>query len=84
MKCEKCGVPLEVQPYRGRPRKYCLNCTSSKRTEKNDSYLIPEEIDEHFALFGKKASEVEYGEPCPICNSRIDEFGYCACESGET
>jgi hypothetical protein len=45
---------------------------------------MPEEIDGHFELFGKKASEVEYGESCPICNRRIDEFGYCACEAGGT
>jgi len=45
---------------------------------------MPEEIDEHFELFGKKASEVEYGEKCPMCNSRIDEFGYCACDAGGT
>jgi len=83
VKCEKCGITLEVRSYRGRPRKYCLSCSSNK-TKKNDSNLIPTEIDEHFALFGKKASEVEYGESCPLCNSRIDEFGYCACEAGGT
>jgi len=83
VKCEKCGITIEVRSYRGRPRKYCLSCSSTKRKE-NDSNLIPEEIDEHFALFGKKASEVEYGESCPLCNSRIDEFGYCACEAGGT
>lgn len=33
----------------------------------------------HEKLFGKPAEEVEYGELCPICNSRIDEYGYCAC-----
>jgi len=84
VKCEKCGITLEVRSYRGRPRKYCLSCSGYKTKEKNDSNLIPKEIDEHFELFGKKASEVEYGESCPICNSRIDEFGYCACEAGGT
>jgi hypothetical protein len=39
--------------------------------------------------WGKNAEEVIYGGGeegdrddeyrCPICNSRIDEFGYCAC-----
>jgi len=83
VKCAKCGIILEVRSYRGRPRKYCLNCSSYK-TKKNDSNLIPKEIDEHFELFGKKASEVEFGESCPLCNSRIDEFGYCACDAGGT
>jgi len=83
VKCEKCGITLEARSYRGRPRKYCLSCSSYK-TKKNDSNLIPKEIDEHFELFGKTASEVKYGESCPLCNSRIDEFGYCACEAGGT
>ena len=42
-------------------------------------------------IWGKKAEEVIYGSGgnedqeggdenrCAICNSRIDEFGYCAC-----
>ena len=42
---------------------------------------IPEEIDEHFKLFGKEASEVEYGEKCHLCNTRFDEFEGCACDS---
>jgi len=84
VKCEKCGILIEVRSYRGRPRKYCLSCSSSKSKEKDDPPLIPDEIDEHFELFGKKASEVEYGEKCPMCNSRIDEFGYCACDAGGT
>ena len=42
---------------------------------------IPEEIDDHFKLFGKEPWEVEYGEKCTICNSRIDEFEGCACDS---
>ena len=38
--------------------------------------------------WGKDADQVIYGEVekkeddehrCPICNSRIDEFGYCGC-----
>ena len=42
---------------------------------------IPEEIDDPFKLFGKEPWEVEYGEKCTICNSRIDEFEGCACDS---
>jgi hypothetical protein len=50
---------------------------------------IPEEINVHKQIWGKDADRVIYGrleenedtyrELCPICNSRIDEFGYCAC-----
>jgi hypothetical protein len=52
---------------------------------------IPEEINVHKRIWGKDADRVIYGrlegeedgdnnvELCPICDSRIDEFGYCAC-----
>ena len=42
---------------------------------------IPEELNLHLKNFGKEASEVDYDSigPCPFCNSRIDEFNYCAC-----
>jgi hypothetical protein len=42
---------------------------------------IPEELNVHLKYFGKNASEVDYDSigPCPFCNSRIDEFDYCAC-----
>ena len=43
---------------------------------------IPQEIDDHFKLFGKEPWEVEYGEKCTICNVRIDEYGFCSCGSG--
>ena len=46
-----------------------------------DNRKMPLEIDVHFQMYGKHAWEVEYGEKCPICNSRIDEFGFCACGS---
>ena len=36
----------------------------------------------HETKWGKKAIEVSYGDPCPICGSRIDEFGFCACGAG--
>ena len=42
---------------------------------------IPKEIDDHYKLFGKEPWEVEYGDKCPICNSRFDEFEGCACDS---
>jgi hypothetical protein len=52
---------------------------------------IPEEINVHKQIWGKNVEEVIYGDEgnedqrgededrCAICNSRIDEFGYCAC-----
>ena len=46
-----------------------------------DGNVIPLEIDTHFQLYGKHAWEVEYGERCPLCNKRIDEYGFCACGS---
>ena len=46
-----------------------------------DNEMVPEEIDTHLKLFGKHAWEVKYADRCPICNSRIDEFGFCACGS---
>ena len=39
---------------------------------------IPKEIDDHFKLFGKEPWEIEYGDKCPLCNSRFDEFEGCA------
>ena len=32
-------------------------------------------------LFGKEPWEVEYGEKCPVCDVRIDEYGFCSCGS---
>lgn len=42
---------------------------------------IPDEINEHLKLFGKEAIDVDYDTNgiCPLCNSRIDEYSYCAC-----
>jgi hypothetical protein len=47
----------------------------------SDNTMIPEEIDTHFQMYGKHAWEVEYGERCPVCDKRIDEYGFCACGS---
>jgi hypothetical protein len=43
--------------------------------------VIPPEINDHFKIFGKDADEVDYDSfgPCRFCNSRIDEFNFCAC-----
>ena len=54
---------------------------NGKKKGKIDNNIIPSEIDVHFQMYGKHAWEVEYGDRCPICERRIDEFGYCACGS---
>jgi hypothetical protein len=51
------------------------------KNNNNNNNIIPSEIDIHFQMYGKHAWEVEYGDRCPICEKRIDEFGYCACGS---
>ncbi|MFY9870769.1 MAG: hypothetical protein WAK17_13715 [Candidatus Nitrosopolaris sp.] len=42
---------------------------------------IPDEINVHRKIFGKDPIGVNYDSigPCPFCNSRIDEFNFCAC-----
>lgn len=52
-----------------------------------NEFDIPEETNLHKQIWGKNPDEVIYGKGevadeeyrCPICISRIDEFGYCAC-----
>ena len=43
--------------------------------------IVPIEIDTHFKLYGKHMWEVNYDERCPLCEKKIDEFGYCACNA---
>ena len=50
-------------------------------TMKKKKRDIPVEIDDHFKLYGKEPWEVGYGEKCPLCNSSIDEYGFCSCGS---
>jgi hypothetical protein len=61
--------------------------TRSKKQQpiasKDDNQGVPMEIDTHYQMYGKHAWEVEYGERCPTCNKRIDEFGFCACGSSQ-
>jgi hypothetical protein len=53
---------------------------------------IPDDINVHKKIWGKNAEDVIYGGRgidddddengqllCFFCNSRIDEYGYCAC-----
>lgn len=41
--------------------------------------VIPKEINEHFRRYLKEPWEVQFGEECEICGSKIDEFGLCGC-----
>ena len=50
-----------------------------KKKQETDDQGVPPEIDTHYQMYGKHAWEVEYGERCPTCDKRIDEFGFCAC-----
>ncbi len=49
--------------------------------ESDKEHVIPPEIDDHLRMYGKEPWEVEYGEKCPECKSRIDEYGLCSCGS---
>ena len=62
-----------------------------RKSMETNEIEIPKEINTHKQIWGKNADQVIYGREgqggdeedneylCPICNSRIDEFGYCAC-----
>ena len=52
---------------------------TAKKEKEPEAPIVPREIDTHFQLYGKHAWEVEYKERCPVCDKRIDEFGFCAC-----
>ena len=46
--------------------------------------VIPLEIDDHYRMYGKEPWEINYTTKCPLCDSRIDEYGFCSCgASGE-
>ena len=60
------------------------NKTEMKSDEDNTYELnseVPVEIDTHYKLYGKHVWEVDYYEKCPLCEKKIDEFGYCACNA---
>jgi len=59
---------------------YNNNNNHDNNTGGNDD--VPLEIDTHFQMYGKHMWDVQYGERCPLCNKRIDEYGFCACGSG--
>ena len=40
--------------------------------------------DAHEELYSKKYHEVVYAHPCPMCGSRFDEAGMCACGTGDS
>ncbi|MGC8586831.1 MAG: hypothetical protein ACP5K9_00885 [Candidatus Micrarchaeia archaeon] len=39
--------------------------------------------DPHYEIYGKEYHEVNFSEQrCPVCGSKIDEHGMCACGAG--
>ena len=61
--------------------KFCDSNNANNGIDDSNN-IVPLEIDTHFQMYGKHAWEVEYGEKCPLCNKRIDEYGLCACGTG--
>lgn len=53
----------------------------TEETKKESISAVPMEIDTHFKLFGKHMWEIDYIEKCPLCEKKIDEFGFCACNA---
>ena len=47
----------------------------------DESRIIPLEIDDHYRMYGKEPWEIDYTTKCALCDSRIDEYGFCACGS---
>jgi hypothetical protein len=86
MKLSKNTIETNVIVYEG--DEMSSDCVSNNKNEKSnynnneDKTTVPLEIDTHFQIYGKHVWEVEYGERCAICNTRIDEYGLCACGSG--
>jgi len=70
----------------GEKRIYYNNNTNNHDNDNggndDENSIVPLEIDIHFQMYGKHMWDVEYGERCPLCNKRIDEYGFCACGSG--
>lgn len=44
--------------------------------------IIPIEINTHFHLFKKQIWEMSWVYKCDICNSTVDELGFCGCGAG--
>ncbi len=57
------------------------NKTNKENIQNELISVVPLEIDTHFKLYGKHMWEVNYEEKCPLCEKKIDEFGYCACNA---
>jgi hypothetical protein len=82
---DKSSAPMDCFPNEFHPKvnkqPNYKDETENTMDSDSDADRIPLEIDTHFQLYGKHAWEVQYGERCPLCNQRIDEYGFCACGS---
>jgi hypothetical protein len=57
-----------------------MNDVKKAEKEREEKAHEPDREDAHYKLYGKAYHEAKYSdEICPICGSRIDELGYCAC-----
>jgi hypothetical protein len=64
------------------PNPFTIGSTDTEKIAQGN-FGVPEEINIHKRVFGKEPWEVSYDYGyCHLCNSRIDEFGYCACGGG--
>jgi hypothetical protein len=90
---EKALERTNADPYRADEKSskcreqnnYCTNNNDHNNDNcgnDDENNIVPLEIDTHFQMYGKHMWDVEYGERCPLCNKRIDEYGFCACGSG--
>jgi len=54
---------------------------SARPSSQEEEIGVPQEINIHLERFGKESWDVNYClyGYCQVCNTRIDEFGYCAC-----
>jgi hypothetical protein len=82
-KCSKCiGNNNDNDSEKRKNSDNNNNHDNDNSGDDDENNIVPLEIDTHFQMYGKHMWDVEYGERCPLCNRRIDEYGFCACGSG--
>ena len=61
-----------------------MSADTASKDEEKEELRVPKEINTHYQLYNTEWQDVDYDDGhydsrCPICDSRIDEYGYCAC-----